>query len=156
MGRMRERAFGELLCHVRLGIELMGPAVGPVGDTLFVALRITGGVVTGLGPDKDVLGGVDFALVYADGKLVHSGKFVAGAPAGIMLFWYSGTSTAGEDAYDRLLDRRLPARSRSELVVHVASTDTEWSSLNRRPLTGIGTIDPLASELQFVLRTLGL
>jgi hypothetical protein len=129
--------------------------VGPAGDLLHLPLRITGGTVTRFGADNEVVCGTDFALMYADGRLAHDGRFAAGNGEDAVLFRYGGFSAAGIDAYDALLDGQVPARAPSELVVCTASTCAEWRLHNRRPLVGIGTIDLSAGELVFILRTLG-
>lgn len=150
---MRQRFIGNVICHVKVDLALIASPIGPAGDTLYVPLRITGGVVTGLGADKAVLGGSDFALMHADERLTHCGRFVARDCAGDILFWYDGTSDANEGAYDELLDLRLPGRIPARLIVRTVSTHPEWRSLNRRPLVGIGTVDAAAGELDFVLQT---
>jgi len=118
---------------------------------LYVPLRIIGGGVTGLGPDKRVLYGSDFASMYADEKLVHDGNLVIGDPAGNALIWYDGTSQGQEGAYDELLEGGLPGPMPSRLNLHAVSTNPLWKVLNGKPLLGVGSFDGAAGTLEFTL-----
>jgi hypothetical protein len=139
------------ICHVVLTLEALTAAIGPAGDNVYVPMRITGGTVTGVGPKKSIICGTDFALMFADEKLVHDGNFVIADPAGDVLIWYDGASQAAEGAYDDLLDGQLPGKIPCRLGVRSISTGPEWRSLNRRPLAGVGWFDGAAGTLEFTL-----
>jgi hypothetical protein len=110
-------------------------------------MRIVTGSIGGLGADKRVVGGSDFALMYADEKLVHNGVFVATDPAGDVVVWYEGTSQAREGAYDALPDGQLPADVPTQVSVRTSSTSPEWKRLNRKPLLGVGSFDGTSGVL---------
>jgi hypothetical protein len=114
-------------------------------------MRITGGIVTGVGLPKRVLCGTDFAVMGADEKLVHNGNFVIADPAGDVLMWYDGASEAREGAYDELLEGLLPRKIPCRLSLRSISTAPEWRMLNRRPLVGVGSFDGGAGTLDFVV-----
>lgn len=139
------------VCRITIDFESAGPCIGPAGDVLYVPLRIIGGAVTGLGVDKRVLYGSDFASMYADEKLVHDGKFVIGDSAGNALIWYDGTSRGQEGAYDELLEGTLPGAMPSRLNLHAVSTNPQWKILNGSPLLGVGSFDGSAGKLEFTL-----
>ena len=129
------------VCRAVFIFESLAAAIGPAGDVLYVPLSITGGRVTGKGSEKRILGGSDFAMMYADEKLVHDGNCVVTDPMGDILLWYGGFSQAQEGAYDALLDGRLPAKAQSHCSVRIVSTNPQWRFLNRKPLLGIGSFD---------------
>jgi len=139
------------ICHVLVRVEGLTAAIGSVGDNVYVPMRINGGSVTGCGAARDVICGTDFALMYADEKLVHNGNFVVADPAGDILVWYDGSSQAAEGAYDDILDGRLPGKIPSRLSVRSISTGPEWKRFNRRPLLGVGSFDGIAGTLEFTL-----
>ena len=114
-------------------------------------MRIIGGSVTGLGSEKRVMCGTDFAAMYGDEKLVHNGNVVIADPAGDVLLWYDGPSQAEEGAYDDLLDGRLPGKIPSRLSVRVISTGPAWRTLKRRPLLGVGSFDGTSGTLEFTV-----
>ena len=135
------------VCRIRIVLERLTEAVGPVGDTVCVPMRIVKGSVSGIGLEKRVTGGSDFASMYADEKLVHDGAFVATDPTGDLVVWYEGTSQAAEGAYDSLLDGELPADIPTRISVRTSSTSVEWKELNRRPLLGVGSFDAPSGTL---------
>jgi hypothetical protein len=139
------------ICHIVLTFEGLTAAIGPAGDNVYVPMRITGGSVTGLGSEKRVICGTDFAVMYGDEKLVHNGNVVIADPAGDILLWYDGPSQAEEGAYDDLLDGRLPGKIRSRLSVRVISTGPTWRTLKRRPLLGVGSFDGTSGSLEFTV-----
>jgi hypothetical protein len=139
------------ICHVVVNVEGLTAAIGPAGDNVYVPMRITGGSVTGSGADKVVMCGTDFALMYADEKLVHNGNLVVADPAGDILIWYDGSSQASQGAYDDILDGRLPGKIPSRLQVRSISSGPEWKSLNRVPLLGVGSFDGTLGTLEFTL-----
>ncbi len=139
------------ICHVVVTFEGLTSAIGPAGDSVYVPLLITGGSVTGLGSEKRVICGTDFAVMYGDEQLVHNGHVVIADPAGDVLLWYDGPSQAEEGAYDELLDGRLPGRLLSRLSVRAISTAPAWRTLKRRPLLGIGSFDGAAGTLEFTV-----
>jgi hypothetical protein len=132
-------------------MEAVIPAIGPAGDRLYVPMRITGGSLIGIGPEKPVLCGSDFALVNADETIAHDGRFIVGDPAGDVLIWYDGISRGAEGVYDAIIDGQLPGRIPSRLNVRVISTGPDWRSLNRVPLLGVGWFDGVAGSLEFTL-----
>jgi hypothetical protein len=135
------------VCRIVIALEPLTAAIGPDGDCLYVPLRITGGSIKGVGCEKRILAGDDFAVMYADEKLAHEGRFVAEDPVGNVLVWYTGASLAAEGAYDDLLDGQLPAAASCRLSVVFVSTGTVWRSLTRRPLWGVGSFDGVAGRL---------
>jgi hypothetical protein len=139
------------VCRIVIALEPLTSAIGPVGDNLYVPLRITGGAVRGVGEEKRVLSGGDFVVVYADEKLMHNGRFVAEDPDGNILVWYEGTTLAAEGAYDEVLEGQLPRISPCRLSVTFASTGPAWRSLTRRPLLGVGSFDGQAGRLNVVV-----
>ena len=139
------------ICHIVLTLEGLTPAIGPAGDNVYVPMRITGGSVTGLGSEKRVICGTDFAAMYGDEKLVHNGNVVIADPAGDVLLWYDGPSQAEEGAYDDLLDGRLPGKIPSRLRVRAISTGPAWRTLKRRPLLGVGSFDGTSGTLEFTV-----
>jgi hypothetical protein len=139
------------ICHIVLTFEGLTPAIGPAGDNVYVPMRITGGTVTGLGSEKRVICGTDFAVMYGDEKLVHNGNVVIADPAGDILLWYDGPSQADEGAYDDLLEGRLPGKIPSRLSVRVISTGPAWRTLKRRPLLGVGSFDGALGTLEFTV-----
>ena len=151
---LRDRYSCAPICHIVLTFEGLTPAIGPAGDTVHVPLRITGGSVIGLGPEKHVICGTDFAAMYGDEKLVHNGNVVIADPAGDVLLWYDGPSQAEEGAYDDLLDGRLPGNIPSRLSVRVISTGSAWRTLQRRPLLGVGSFDGTSGTLEFTVLSL--
>jgi hypothetical protein len=140
------------LCRVVVALQALAAAIGPAGDVLYVPLRVTGGVVAGIGNAKAVAG-TDFLSVYADEQIVHNGNLVITDPGGDVVMWYDGPSTAQEGAYDDILEGRFPKRSPCRLHVRSVSTNPEWRSLNRRPLLGVGAFDGTAGTLDFTLLT---
>jgi hypothetical protein len=141
------------VCRIVIALEPLTSAIGPAGDRLFVPLRITGGSIKGVGCEKRILGGDDFAVMYADEKLTHDGRFVAEDPVGDVLVWYTGASLAGEGAYDDLLDGQLPVAASTRLSVIFVSTGTLWRSLTRGPLFGVGSFDGVAGRLDVTVLT---
>ncbi len=139
------------ICKIVIALEGVTAAIGPAGDALYVPLRITGGNAVATGPEKRIISGTDFAVMYADEKLVHNGNFVIADPAGDILVWYDGPSQAAEGAYDDLLEGRLPSKSPCRLSVRTISTSPEWRTLNRRPMLGVGTFDGTTGTLEFTL-----
>jgi hypothetical protein len=155
---MREAPFCDRysctpVCRVVVRIDGMTAAIGPAGDAVYVPLRISGGRITGAGVEKTVIGGSDFAVMYADETLVHSGRFVAADPAGDVLVWYDGASQAAEGAYDDVLDGRLPGKIPCRLGVHIVSTSPEMRALSRKPLIGMGHFDGDAGTLDVIVLT---
>jgi hypothetical protein len=126
-------------------------AIGPAGDAVHVPMRISGGSVSGIGVEKEIIGGTDFAVMYADENLVHNGNFVVAEPTGDILVWYDGTSQAREGAYDELLAGQLPGNIPCRLSMRLVSTSPEWRSLNRRPLFGFGSFDGDAGTLDLIV-----
>ncbi len=110
-------------------------------------MRIVDGFVSGIGADKKVVGGSDFAMMYADEKLLHEGVFVATDPTGDVVLWYDGTSQGQEGAYDGLLDGDVPSDMPTRVTVRTASTSPEWRRLNRKPLLGVGSFDGVSGIL---------
>jgi hypothetical protein len=139
------------ICKIVIMLEGVTAAIGPAGDALYVPMRITGGTVTGDGSTKRVICGTDFAVMYADEKLVHNGNFVIADPAGDILVWYDGPSQAAEGAYDELLDGHLPGKIPCRLSVRSVATGPEWRALNRRPLLGMGSFDGADGTLEFTI-----
>jgi len=139
------------ICKIVITLEALTAAIGPAGDALYVPMRIVGGSATGSGPERRVICGTDFAVMYADEKLVHDGSFVIIDPAGDILVWYDGPSQASEGAYDDLLEGQLPGRCPCRVSVRTISTGPEWRTLNRRPLLGVGSFDGVAGTLEFTL-----
>ncbi len=139
---------------MRLEIEWLAYAIGPAGDTLYLPFRIVRGSFTGLGGEKTVLGGSDFAAMHADEMLCHDGRFLVGDPAGDIVFTYEGTSDAPEGAYDRILDGRMPGSMRCTLVVRATSHNDQWRPHQRRPLIGLGHLDARRGLLDFTLLSL--
>jgi len=139
------------ICHVVVTLEGIAAAIGPAGDNVYVPMRITGGIVTGVGLAKTVAFGTDFAVMYADEKLVHNGNFIVSDPAGDILIWYDGPSQAREGAYDELLDGQLPPKIPCRFRLRSISTGPEWKLLNRQPLLGVGSFDGTAGTLEFVV-----
>jgi hypothetical protein len=139
------------VCRIVIALERLTSAIGPAGDRLYVPLRITGGSIKGVGCEKRILAGDDFAVMYADEKLTHEGRFVAEDPVGDVLVWYTGASVAGEGAYDDLLDGHLPATASCRLSLVFVSTGTLWRSLNRRPFVGVGSFDGVAGRLDVMV-----
>ena len=135
------------ICRIRIVLERLTEAVGPVGDTVCFPMRIVKGSVSGIGLEKRVAGGSDFALMYADEKLVHDGVFVATGPTGDLVVWYEGTSQAEEGAYDALLDGESLTHLPTRISVRTSSTSLEWKELNRRPLLGVGSFDGSSGTL---------
>jgi hypothetical protein len=135
------------VCRIVVALEPLTSAIGPAGDRLCVPFRTAGGSIQGIGGEKRILGGDDFAVMYADEKLTHDGRFVAEDPIGDVLVWYTGTSQAAEGAYDDLLDGRLPVAASCRLSVTFVSTGALWRSLTRRPLLGVGSFDGVAGRL---------
>ena len=125
--------------------------IGPAGDRVHVPLKIVGGGVYGVGGDKEIVGGDDFTIAYADEKLVHDGRFVVGDPAGDVLVRYSGTTAVPEGTYDDLLDGRLPAGGQSRLSVEFDSVAPAWRALVRRPFVGAGSFDGTAGRLEVTI-----
>jgi hypothetical protein len=148
---VRDRYSCTPICHVVVYVEGLTAAIGPAGDSVYVPLRINGGSLTGCGADKEVLCGTDFALMYADERLVHNGNFVVADPGGDILMWYDGSSQAAEGAYDEILDGRLPGKIASCLSIRSMSAAPEWKRFNRRPLLGVGSFDGRAGTLEFTL-----
>ncbi len=148
---MREPFSCTPICKIVLTLEGLTAAIGPAGDRLYVPLRITSGTVTGGGAANRVHSGTDFAVMYADEKLVHNGNFIIDDPAGDILVWYDGPTQAAEGAYDDLFDGRLPGKSPCRLSVRTISTSPEWRTLNRRPLLGVGSFDGTTGTLEFTL-----
>lgn len=136
------------VCRMMISFEPLAATIGPAGDRLFVPLRITGGGIFGVGSDKKILSGDDFAIMYADEKLVHDGRFVAQDPGGDILVWYTGATFARDGAYDGLLDGQLPAAAPCRLSIEFVSTGLPWRSLCRRPLLGVGSFDGTAGRLE--------
>jgi hypothetical protein len=134
-----------------IALEPLTATIGPAGDRLHVPLRITGGRVSGVGSDKSILGGDDFAVMYADEKLMHDGRFVVEDPSGDLLVWYTGTTLAGDGAYDDLLDGQLPAIAPCRLSVAFVSVALAWRTLVRRPLLGVGSFDGPAGRLEVTI-----
>jgi hypothetical protein len=139
------------VCRMVIALEPLTSPVGPAGDRLYVPLRITGGRVSGVGSDKKILSGVDFAIIYADEKLTHDGRFVVEDPAGDLLVWYTGTTLADEGAYDDVLDGQLPASAPCRLSIELISTALAWRTLVRRPLLGVGSFDGLTGRLEMTI-----
>lgn len=148
---MREPYSCTPICKIVLMLEGLTAAIGPAGDNVYVPMRVTGGTLAGTGPTRRVLCGTDFAVMYADEKLVHNGNFVVADPAGDILVWYDGPSNAADGAYDDLLDGRLPGKSPCRLSVRTVSTGPEWRTLNRRPLLGVGAFNGTTGTLEFTL-----
>jgi hypothetical protein len=136
------------VCRIVIALEPVTSAIGPAGDRLYLPFCITGGSIKGLGSEKRILAGDDFAVMYADEKLAHEGRFVAEDPVGNVLVWYTGVSLAGEGAYDDLLDGQLPAAASCRLSVVFVSTGAPWRSWSRRPLVGVGSFDGVAGRLE--------
>ena len=134
-----------------IALEPLTSAIGPAGDRLYVPLRITGGRVCGVGSDKNILRGDDFAIMYADEKLMHDGRFVVEDPAGDLLVWYTGTTLAGDGAYDNMLDGQLPANAPCRVSVELISTALAWRTSVRRPLLGVGSFDGQAGRLEMTI-----
>jgi hypothetical protein len=139
------------ICQVILNVEGVTAAIGPAGDNVYVPMRIVGGSVRGSGSPKEVICGTDFAVMFADEKLVHDGNFVVADPAGDILVWYDGSSQATEGAYDEILDGRLPGKIPTRLSVRSMSTGPDWKLLNRRPLLGVGSFDGRDGTLEFTV-----
>jgi hypothetical protein len=139
------------ICKIAIALEGVTAAIGPAGDAVYVPMRITGGSVTGAGAAKRIICGTDFAVMYADEKLVHNGNFVIADPAGDILVWYDGPSQAAEGAYDNLLDGQLPGKSPCRLSVRSVATGPQWRTLNRKPLLGVGSFDGTTGTLDFTL-----
>jgi hypothetical protein len=132
-------------------VEGLTAAIGPAGDAVYAPMRIAGGSMRGIGSEKSIVGGTDFAIMYADEKLVHNGNLVVADPAGDILIWYDGSSQADEGAYDELLEGRLPANIPCRLAIRAVSTNPAWRPLNRRPLLGIGSFDGNAGTLELTI-----
>jgi hypothetical protein len=145
------RFLCEPICRVAIAIEPLTTTIGPAGDMLYVPFRITGGTMSGLGPEATSITGTDFAVMYADEKLTHHGQFVVAHADGDIMFSYAGTSQASEGAYDELLRGEFPGKIPCKLTVQTASTHREWRSRNREPLIGVGTFDVAAGQLDLVL-----
>ena len=139
------------VCYVVITLKGLTAAIGPAGDTVYIPMRITGGQIIGLGAQKTILSGSDFAAMYADEQFVHNGNFAAADPAGDIIFWYDGVSQAGEGAYDQVLDGQLPGKIPCRLSIRSISTNPDWKQLNRRPLLGVGSFDGTAGRLEFTL-----
>ena len=139
------------ICKIAIALEGSIAPVGPAGDALYVPLRITGGNVLGENTGGRILCGMDIAVMYADEKLMHNGRFVVADPAGDVLVWYDGPSQGAEGAYDDLLDGRLPVNIPSRLHVRIISTAPGWRPFNRRPLLGVGSFNGLARTLDFTV-----
>jgi hypothetical protein len=137
--------------HVLVTLEALTAVIGPAGDVLYVPMRITGGLVTGIGAAKTIVGGSDFASMFADERLVHDGSFAVADLTGDIVFWYGGTSEAQEGAYDAILGGELLGKIPCRLSVRSVSTSRGWSSLNRRPLLGAGWFDGITGTLEFTL-----
>jgi len=134
-----------------IAVEGLATPIGPAGDAVYAPMRIAGGRVRGIGGEKSIVGGTDFAIMYADEKLVHNGNLVVADPAGDILVWYDGFSQAGEGAYDDLLEGRLPANIPCRVAIRTVSTNPAWLFLNRRPLLGIGSFDGNAGTLKLTI-----
>jgi hypothetical protein len=135
------------VCRMVIALESLTSPIGPAGDRLYVPLRITGGSVIGVGSEKKILSGDDFAVMYADEKLMHKGRFAVEDPIGDILVWYTGATLAGNGAYDELLDGQPPGVAPCRLSVVFVSTGLPWRSLTRRPLLGVGSFDGVAGRL---------
>ncbi len=127
---VREPYLCKAICRILIALEPIARAIGTAGDRLYLPLRITGGSITGLGHERKILSGDDFAVMYADEKLVHNGRFVAADPVGDMMVWYAGTTEANEGAYDDLIDGQLPRVASCRMNVVFVSAALRW-----RPLT---------------------
>lgn len=149
--RLREPYSCTPVCRMVVALEPLVLPMGPAGDRLYVPLRITGGRVFGVGSDKNILGGDDFTIMYADEKLVHDGRFVVEDPAGDLIVCYTGTTLAGDGAYDEMLDGQLPASAPCRLSVELVSTAPAWRTLVRRPLLGVGSFDGPAGRLEITV-----
>ena len=151
---LRERYTCKPIC--RIVATLLWPAgvIGPAGDELQVPLQITGGRVAGLGADKQILFGVDFATMRSDEKLLHNGSCVIADPHGNILVSYDGTSQGEEGAYDDVLEGRCALRIPSRLSVRMTSTNPDWRWLDQWPLLGIGWFDGGAGTFDFTLLAL--
>ena len=148
---LRETFACAFLCGVRLETELLSYPVGPAGDTLYLPFRIVRGALTGLGAEKLVLGGNDFAAMHADEMLCHDGRFLVGDSAGDIVFTYEGVSDAPEGAYDHILDGRMPDGMRTTLVMSATSHNAQWRPHQRRPLIGVGNFDARRGRLDVTL-----
>jgi hypothetical protein len=151
---LTERYSCTPVCHILIVLEASTSAIGPAGDVLYLPLRITGGTLTGMGPEKRIICGTDFAEMYADEKLVHNGNLVVADPAGDILIWYDGTSQAREGAYDDLLEGKLPESATTRLSIRTISTNPAWRALNKKPLLGIGSFSATATTLELTLLSL--
>jgi hypothetical protein len=134
-----------------IAFEPLVSPIGPAGDRLHLPLRITGGRVSGLGSDKNILGGDDFAIMYADEKLIHDGRFAVDDPAGDLLVRYYGTTLAGDGAYDDVLDGHFPASAACRLSVELISAAPGWRTFVRRPLLGVGFFNGQAGRLEMTI-----
>jgi hypothetical protein len=75
---------------------------------VYVPFRISRELVRGFDRGKQVVGRIDFSMMYADEAFAHDGKFVIADEPGDILVEYAGGSQAREGAYDNLLAGRLP------------------------------------------------
>jgi hypothetical protein len=142
------------ICRIVLVLERFSVAIGPAGDVVYVPFRILGGTITGMGPDKPILGGTDFGAMYADEKFTHNGNFVVRDPAGDILIWYDGPSQGPEGTYDDVLDGNFVNKLTCRLAVRTVSVNAGWRSLNRRPLLGMGTFEGESGVLAFTVLSL--
>jgi hypothetical protein len=148
---LREAYSCTPVCRMVIALEPLMSTIGPAGDRLYVPLRITGGHIVGVGSDKNILSGDDLAIMYADEKLMHDGRFVVEDASGDMLVWYTGTTLAGDGAYDELLEGQLPVAAPCRLSVEVVSAGLAWRSLTRRPLLGVGSFDGQTGRLDVTI-----
>ena len=103
---MRERYTCKPICRIVATFLWPAGVSGPAGDELHVPLQIADGRGAGLGADKQIIFGVDFATMRSDEKLLHKGSCVIADPPGNILVSYDGPSQGEEGAYDDALEER--------------------------------------------------
>ena len=154
LGRNRplhERFTCTPVCRIIAALLWPASVIGPAGDALLLPLQIVGGRVSGVGAEKRITYGADFATMRADEKLLHKGACVFADPRGDVLVSFDGMSQGEEGAYDDILEGRFTSRIPSRLAVRVTSTNPEWRRLNEWPLFGVGWFDAGAGTLDVTL-----
>jgi len=125
--------------------------IGPVAEGIKINRYVTGGKVEGPKVNGKVLPvGGDWYTIRTDGVGILDVRATMETHDGALIYTaYSGVMDLGKDAYQKALQRNLPAVVHLQSAPRYYTAHPQYQWLNRIQCMGVGQADVAKSEVSF-------